>query len=152
MAWWAFVVFQEVYVLKPSFEFTGLNENKAFEWSIWELILTMLRCTLFFPIFDFSNALMFFVIFNIYLFFWSRHFWCHIYIRLKFSYLVNINEIVQKRIQNPCQESKREFSTKIVNWLKHKIAEAAVCKCSLKLVFLKIWQNSQENTRVGVSF
>ena len=50
-----------------------------------------------------------------------------------------------------------------ISWLLHVItllsqcesysfSEAVVQTCSVKKVFLKIWQNSQENTGVRVSF
>ena len=39
----------------------------------------------------------------------------------------------------------------VVNLLE-TVTETVFRRCSLKNVFLKIWQNSQENTCVGVSF
>ena len=33
----------------------------------------------------------------------------------------------------------------------HLISDAVVRRCSVKKVFLKIWQNSQENNCIGVS-
>ena len=44
------------------------------------------------------------------------------------------------------------FSELVVFFHKLEKSEAVVLRCSLKTVFLEIWQNSQENTCLRVSF
>ena len=44
------------------------------------------------------------------------------------------------------------FSELVVFFHKLEKSEAVVLGCSLKTVFLEIWQNSQENTCLRVSF
>ena len=69
------------------------------------------------------------------------------------------NSILQRGYEKVCDRNNIQM---LQDYFRHKfshrgilftkISEAAICRCSLKYVFLKILQYSQENTRVGVFF
>ena len=46
----------------------------------------------------------------------------------------------------------RNFFSKLIFIHLFKLTEAVICRCSTNIVFLKVFQNSQENGCVGVSF